>query len=434
MEISNTLLETFIEDWKTGVDWTEKEYDKIKKMLVEISRLNGGQIKNDIDLDKDIHDQYILKTIDDGLNKVMKTYSEILKADNDKDYYWKETNEITASFDFTKAVKYHEKINLNLASACELATIPSFDKGISERIVQFKNENGYFTNIEELLKIDGIDEASLRTIQYAIIISPPDGDKLSFSSNVNTFINKPDFSNFLKVLKNEKGYVFEDGDPKPLTESYQKKVIKELYKIVNHLEKNHFPKFGKYRRVKASRIKEDYENQQFVKNLEKNMGGEYKGACVLDDTQYLYFLIQALKTAKKKIRTIMFFMVYKDAEKYPTDKIMDAIIDAKERGVDIKVILDKDAEGEVYGSRLINKEAYNKFIEKGIDVLFDFEEKVTHSKLIIIDDDHAIVGSHNWTAGSFYAYDDKSIYIESADFSTKMSGYFDSLWHLYREN
>ena len=78
MEISNKILETFIEDWKTEVDWSEEEYDKLKKSLIEISLLNGGQIKYDLDLDKDIRDQYILKTIDDGLNKVMRTYSKKL--------------------------------------------------------------------------------------------------------------------------------------------------------------------------------------------------------------------------------------------------------------------------------------------------------------------------------------------------------------------
>ncbi|MBT6767281.1 MAG: hypothetical protein HN778_20445 [Prolixibacteraceae bacterium] len=434
MEISNKILETFIEDWKTEVDWSEEEYDKLKKSLIEISLLNGGQIKYDLDLDKDIRDQYILKTIDDGLNKVMRTYSKKLIKENDKVYYWKETDEFNASFDFTKTVKYHEKINLNSASANELATLPIINESISEKIVQFRNENGWFTNVDELLKIEGIDEIDIKTIQYAVSTSVPDNDKPTFSSSINTFIDKPDFNNFLKVLKNGERYFFEDGGTTSLTPSFQKEIIGELDKIVNYIKKNHFPKFGKYRRVRASRIKEDFENNLFVKNQEEKMVGEYKGASVLDDTQYLYFLVNALKTAKTKIRIIMFFMVYKDAEKYPTDKIMDAIIEAKKRGVDVKVILDKDAEGEVYGSRIINKEAYKKFMENGIDVLFDFEEKVTHSKITIIDDDHVIIGSHNWTAGSFYAYDDKSIYIESSDFNSTVSDYFDSLWFLYKRS
>lgn len=431
MEISNTLLETYIEDWKTGVDWSEKEYDKIIRLLSEVSMLNGGRIKNDVDLENNIRDQYLIKTIDDGLNKVVRTYAGKLVTDEEEGHYWKEKPENPATFDFTKPVEYYEKVNLNTASLNELATIPLIDETIAERIMLFREENGYFTEIEELLKIDGLDESDLKSLSYALIISKPKENKPVYSTSVDGFITEPDFIHFLDVLKKEDTDVFSEGEPQPLAQSFQKELIKELKKIVKYLNKNHYPKYGKYRRVRASRIKEDYENHQFVKSLEENAQGEFRGASVLDDTQYLYFLIRALKTAQKKIRIIMFFMAYKDEEKYPTDKIMDEIMKARQRGVDVKIILDKDAEGDVYGSRIINYEAYKKFIKNGIDVLFDFEEKVTHSKIVIIDDEHVIVGSHNFTAGSFYAYDDKSIYVESKDFNEKVSSYFDELWANY---
>ena len=422
MEIANNLVETFIKSWKTDVDWSADEYEKIKGLLLKISFLNGGQIKYDVELDNTIRDQYLLKTIKDGLNKVMNIYRDKLQPTGGNDFYWKETNKLKPSFPFTKGVKYHKKIELNSATAEELATIPLIDKTISERIVEFRRENGMFSQMEELLKIDGIDEASLRTIQYAFDFSEIVEKNPPNSAEVDAFIQKPDFSNFLKVIKKEGTNIFDNLGPEPVCRPYREEILRELKNIADFIEKNHFPKFKRYRRVKASRIKEDYDNQQFASTIEQNWKGEYSGSCLLDDTQYFYFLLQALKTAQKSIRIIMFFMAYYDAKKYPTDKIFDAIVEAKLRGVDTKIILDKDAEGEVYGSRLINTEAYNKFVEQGIDVLFDLEEKVTHSKIVVIDGKHSIIGSHNWTAGSFFAYDDKSIYIESADFGSKVNG------------
>lgn len=125
-------------------------------------------------------------------------------------------------------------------------------------------------------------------------------------------------------------------------------------------------------------------------------------------------------------------MKFEDEEKYPTDSIFAQLESAKNRNVDIKVILDKDAEGEVFGSRIINENAYNFFKQNDIEVTYDSEETLTHTKIVLVDDNHLVIGSHNWTAGSFYAYDDKSIYIESPEMVEEASNYFDKLWSEYK--
>jgi hypothetical protein len=407
MHISNTLLNEYIKSWNTGIDWTAKDITKVAALLKQIALLNGGIIKYDIELDEEIRENYLLSIINEGLNAVVRSYHKKLKLREDDGYFWKERNDIETKFDFTRPVRYFDKTAINLASVQELLTIPLISENMAVGIVDFREQNGYFTDIKQLLKIEGVNEADVKSLGYALSVFNPD-DSLNYPATVKTFGADPDFRNYINILKNGDQYVFENEVPQPINPDLYDILIKELRKIVRYLKKHHYPKYGKYRRVRASRIQEDYEHHEFVKELEDNASGDFRGAAVLDDTQYLYFLLRALKTAQKKIRIIMFFMAFKDEERYPTDKIMDEILKAKQRGVDVKIILDKDAEGDVYGSRIINYDAFKKFTENGIDVLFDFEEKVTHSKIVIIDDEHVIVGSHNWTAGSFYAYDDKA--------------------------
>jgi len=70
--------------------------------------------------------------------------------------------------------------------------------------------------------------------------------------------------------------------------------------------------------------------------------------------------------------------------------VVDALISAHQRGVDVKVIL----EGRVSGGT--NALAYSRLSGAGADVCWASEAyKLTHSKLIIIDGKKALVGSHN---------------------------------------
>jgi hypothetical protein len=53
---------------------------------------------------------------------------------------------------------------------------------------------------------------------------------------------------------------------------------------------------------------------------------------------------------------------------------------------------------------------------------------VIHSKIVLIDGRHAVVGSHNWTLGSAFRYDEKSVYLESKDLARRLEAEFQSLW------
>ncbi len=119
----------------------------------------------------------------------------------------------------------------------------------------------------------------------------------------------------------------------------------------------------------------------------------------LPNRDYIKALHKALQEAKKSIHVTMFTMRY--YPQYPNDAnsiIISDLIDAKKRGVDVKIIL--DASNWNLNNTKQNKMVADSLKRAGIDVFFDPLEVTTHNKMIIIDGEITILGSHNW---SYYA-------------------------------
>ena len=93
--------------------------------------------------------------------------------------------------------------------------------------------------------------------------------------------------------------------------------------------------------------------------------------------------------------------------------VVDSLILAHQRGVDVKVIL----EGRVSGSP--NALAYSRLAGTGIDVCWASEAyKLTHSKLIIVDEKKAFVGSHNLSYSALNLNREISLIVEGKVVST----------------
>lgn len=60
------------------------------------------------------------------------------------------------------------RININTAKAEELQQLPGIGPAYSERIVEWRSENGKFTDVEQLLEIRGIGPARLEKIKALV--------------------------------------------------------------------------------------------------------------------------------------------------------------------------------------------------------------------------------------------------------------------------
>lgn len=66
-------------------------------------------------------------------------------------------------------VEPEDRININYATADELKELNGIGDVISQRIVDYRDSNGYFSDIYELLNVDGIYESLFLEIEPYII-------------------------------------------------------------------------------------------------------------------------------------------------------------------------------------------------------------------------------------------------------------------------
>jgi competence protein ComEA len=63
-----------------------------------------------------------------------------------------------------------KKININTAPAAELQKLPRIGPKIAQRIIDFRNQNGNFKNIEEIMKVRGIGEKVFKQLKDMITV------------------------------------------------------------------------------------------------------------------------------------------------------------------------------------------------------------------------------------------------------------------------
>ena len=70
-----------------------------------------------------------------------------------------------------------EAINLNSATATQLADLPGIGLKTAELIVQYRTKNGPFKKIEEVMNVRGVGEKSFLRIKDRLTVAAPKSEK-----------------------------------------------------------------------------------------------------------------------------------------------------------------------------------------------------------------------------------------------------------------
>jgi phosphatidylserine/phosphatidylglycerophosphate/cardiolipin synthase-like enzyme len=112
-------------------------------------------------------------------------------------------------------------------------------------------------------------------------------------------------------------------------------------------------------------------------------------------------------------------------------ELLDALVRARLRGVDVRLIVDAFDTSEV-DDLDVNLVAVHYLAQQGVEarVYQGDRRATTHSKYLLIDDSIAIVGSGNWSPGGLGGNLEAAVRVESADFVDALGDRFAENWAL----
>lgn len=67
-------------------------------------------------------------------------------------------------------------VNINTASATEIATLPGIGDKTAARIVEYRQKNGPFKKVEELMNVRGIGEKNFLKLKPQLAVGPAKAD------------------------------------------------------------------------------------------------------------------------------------------------------------------------------------------------------------------------------------------------------------------
>lgn len=121
-----------------------------------------------------------------------------------------------------------------------------------------------------------------------------------------------------------------------------------------------------------------------------------------DQAGCVQYIVQAIDSAKTEIRV--------QAYNFTTPAILNALVKAKQRGVDVQVILDKvndpvhkaktNGNGDIIPPKKSRYTGATFMFNAGIPTFIDRAPHIAHNKLIIIDQHLVIGGSYNYSTSA----------------------------------
>ena len=148
---------------------------------------------------------------------------------------------------------------------------------------------------------------------------------------------------------------------------------------------------------------------------------------ILEDGAYFPALMEAIDRAESEIVMAFFLFKTNGYDNSRPDRIAAALGRAAERGVRVRVILErgKDDKGSLVNTS--NSKTARRLKTQGIDVRFDSPRTTTHTKVAVIDGRHLFLGSHNLTNSALKYNHELSVCIDSPSLAGEVLHYINAL-------
>ena len=131
-------------------------------------------------------------------------------------------------------------------------------------------------------------------------------------------------------------------------------------------------------------------------------------------------LLQGIREARRSILCCYYLFKLSDNRGNQPRRIVEELIRARNRGVEVTVIL--EAQGGRKKDRLdADNHATAAYLTRGgVRVFFDSPAVTTHTKVTVIDDRFVYLGSHNLTQGALTHNNELSVLIDSPELAEEV--------------
>ena len=125
-------------------------------------------------------------------------------------------------------------------------------------------------------------------------------------------------------------------------------------------------------------------------------------------------IVSKIDKAKNYVYVAMYY--------FTSRPIAQALVRARDRGVDVKVCLDEEQPTYEYSK--------SRYLEnKGINIKLIGGSGIMHNKYCVIDDYITITGSYNWTASADLKNDENILIIDSKEIANIYKEQFNKYWN-----
>lgn len=140
------------------------------------------------------------------------------------------------------------------------------------------------------------------------------------------------------------------------------------------------------------------------------------GVSPIFGNQYVERVLPFLNNVQEEILIIIYdWRADNELEVSALSMFNEAIFKAVERGVRVRAI--------------VNSEKVKAILDrKGVFARVLPSDKILHTKLLVMDRSHIVLGSHNFTKHAFTSNHELSVYFIDSEFDNKYIAYFENLW------
>ena len=140
---------------------------------------------------------------------------------------------------------------------------------------------------------------------------------------------------------------------------------------------------------------------------------QIEGVCFSATEDCESLLIDLIEGAKKSIHV----MIYS----FTLDELSEALIEAKNRGVDVKVVIEAE-------NAFSKGSEYRKLLEAGVRVKLDRNPALMHHKVMIVDWRIVVTGSYNWSWSAENRNDENLVILDDPRTASLYETEFQRVW------